>query len=269
MLDCISISSDDGAPVADSSSDIEMIDSSDDDGNLLPSDGAEEVVRLPCDVSELFSRPRLVPRCPGFGLRGGESFDLKDDGDLDLGTVDGRAMAWQHHHTCKPRVWMLSPPCTLFCAFMWLWNRKNMGEAKYQARRQEAELLLNYAIEIALAQLRLGLWFIFEHPDTADSWETAALRHLMAQPLVQESRFDQCRFGLVAPGSQEPIRKRTRLLHNIPSVHTHFGNKFCQCTVPHRQIKGSEAGISLSKYCESYPPKMCQNLLAAISEHLH
>ena len=39
------------------------------------------------DVSELFSRPRLVPRCQSFSLVGGESFDVKDDEELDLGRM--------------------------------------------------------------------------------------------------------------------------------------------------------------------------------------
>lgn len=62
------------------------------------------------DVSELFSRPRLVPRCQYFSLVGGESFDVKDDEELDLGGVNGRASVWSHIRLYQPRVFILSPP---------------------------------------------------------------------------------------------------------------------------------------------------------------
>ena len=87
------------------------------------------------DVCELFSRPRLVPRCGAFGLLGGASFDFKDDSEMDLGTVNGRAEVWQHLETKEPEVAVLSPPCTLFSALMRLWCRNSMGEVKFQSRR--------------------------------------------------------------------------------------------------------------------------------------
>lgn len=220
------------------------------------------------DVCELFSRPRLVPRCGAFGLLGGASFDFKDDSEMDLGTVNGRAEVWQHLETKEPEVAVLSPPCTLFSALMRLWCRNSMGEVKFQSRRLVAERLLLFAVEIAYFQIRMGRYFLFEHPDTADSWQMAGLQDLCHMPGVSVNRFDQCRFGLRAPGTGEPIRKRTRIVHNIPSMNASFQNVFCQCEVPHRRIEGSEAGISLSSYCETYPPELCDAFLRGICREI-
>ena len=47
-----------------------------------------------------------------------------------------------------------------------------------------------------------------------------------------------------------------------------FQNVFCQCEVPHRRIEGSEAGISLSSYCETYPPELCDAFLRGICREI-
>ena len=216
------------------------------------------------DVSELFSRPRLVPRCQFFNLIAGESFDWKDDEEMDLAGVNGRATVWNHINLYAPKVFVLSPPCTLYSALVNMWGRKAMGEAKYQKRREEADRLLSFACEIGLHQLQCRQHFVFEHPDGASSWKTGPLLHLSQQPDVIATRFDQCRFGLRSSGSQQPIRKRTRLLHNVPQLCQAFGDAFCQCTVPHRRIEGSENGVQLSSLCETYPPLMVETMLAAI-----
>lgn len=216
------------------------------------------------DVSELFSRPRLVPRCPFFNLVGGQSFDLKDDEDIDLGTVNGRASIWHHIALCQPKVMVLSPPCTLYSQLMHMWVRKRIGEERYLQRRVQADRLLEFACQVGMHQLRTGGYFIFEHPDGASSWNEGPLVELSRQNGVITSRFDECRFGLVCPGTGQPIRKRTRLLHNLPPLDEIFGNAFCTCEVPHRRIEGSEAGIGLSAYCETYPDRMVEGMLQGI-----
>ena len=139
-----------------------------------------------------------------------------------------------------------------------------MGEAKYQRRRAEADRLLQFSLEIAEYQRRQNLWFLLEHPDGAASWETDAVRRLCGGAGVIVSRFDQCRFGLRCPGTGEPIRKRTRFVHNLPEIDRVFGHAFCTCSTNHRQIQGSEAGVQLSSHCESYPPDMVTAMLSAI-----
>eukprot|EP00435_Cladocopium_sp_Y103_P045429 s3507_g13.t1 len=230
-------------------------------------DEAPVIEILSCDqvdVSEFFSRPRLVPRCQFFDLIPGESFDFKDDEELDLAAVNRRASVWKHIDQYDPRVFLLSPPCTLFSQLMKLWGRQAISEEKYQTRLVTAKQLWEFACEIAKSQLRRGHYFVLEHPDGASSWEEDCAVSLMQQDGVMVSRFDQRRFGLKAPGSRQPIRKRAKLPHNIPGLHITFGDVFCQCQEEHRRIEGSEAGVRVSSFCETYPPDMVEGLLTSI-----
>ena len=85
------------------------------------------------DISEVFSRPRLVPRCAAFHLIGGQSFDWKDDSEMDLAGVNGRATVWAHVNLYEPKVLMLSPPCTLYSQLMQLWAGNRWGRQGIKA----------------------------------------------------------------------------------------------------------------------------------------
>ena len=139
-----------------------------------------------------------------------------------------------------------------------------MGEETFQRRLLEARRLLAFAAEIAAFQMKQNRFFIFEHPDGARSWNESCLTDLQDERQVFVTRFDQCVFGLKCPYTQEPIRKRTRLLTNLPEVNEIFGDKFCQRAVPHRRIEGAEGGIQISSYCETYPPDMVNALLRGV-----
>ena len=213
------------------------------------------------DISEGFSRPRLVPRCAAFHLIGGQSFDWKDDSEMDLAGVNGRATVWAHVNLYEPKVLMLSPPCTLYSQLMELWGRKSMGETRYQSRR------LDFCPSAPSLPITKGnitgtsFWNIQMAPVPG---KKIVWLHISTQPGVFLSRFDQCRFGLRCPYTQEPIRKRTRLVHNIPEVDAIFNNQFCLCEEPHRQIQGAEGGIQISSFCETYPPQMVDALLSGV-----
>lgn len=184
------------------------------------------------DVSEIFSRPRLVPRCQFFNLTAGESFDWKDDEEMDLAGINGRATVWNHIKLYVPKVIVLSPPCTLYSALVNMWGRKAMGEAKYQKRRAEADRLLSFACEIGLHQLRSRQHFVFEHPDGASSWTTGPLLHLSQQPGVIETRFDQCCFGLRSPVASSPFARERVSFTMCPSYIKHLVAPFASAQCP-------------------------------------
>ena len=64
---------------------------------------------------------------------------------------------------------------------------------------------------------------------------------------VQTATFHQCRFGLTSPEGH-PMKKKTGILTNHPGVFKKFNGKFCQCTVEHRAIEGSEGGKKVSTW---------------------
>ena len=47
-----------------------------------------------------------------------------------------------------------------------------------------------------------------------------------------------------------------------------FDGCFCNCTVAHRVIEGSEGRWRLSKLCEQYPQGLCEALAAALAEEV-
>ena len=73
---------------------------------------------------------------------------------------------------------------------------------------RDAAALLTLAMDLAARQVSSGRYFVFEHPATAKSWHTAAVRNVSALTGVRIVTFDQCRYGLVSPAGQ-PMRKRT------------------------------------------------------------
>ena len=176
----------------------------------------------------------------------------------------------------KPRVVIASPPCTMYSALMRLWGFQRMSPAMKRARMAAADRLFGFAIEVIHLQLGAGRGFILEHPATATSWIKPAILKLLSKPTVQLASFDQCRFGLCSPGFQKAIKKRTKLLHNIPSVHATFNGVSCKCLeVPkghgpagnegkHRRIEGSAAGWSMSRWARNYPGPMVDALARAI-----
>ena len=80
--------------------------------------------------------------------------------------------------------------------------------------------------------------------------------------------FDQCATGLVGPNGQ-PIKKRTKLLTNVPEVLERFAGRQCTCAVAHLRIEGSCLGVPLSKYCQVYTPKLCDELLERVRQSVH
>jgi hypothetical protein len=131
-------------------------------------------------------------------------------------------------------------------------------------KQAEGRVLVKFAIELAKIQLAGKRHFLMENPGPSEAWKLPEMIKFLEEHFIHVARFDQCRFGLRSPGSQQPIRKRTRLLHNVPQLCQAFGGAFCQCTVPHRRIEGSENGVQLSSFCETYPPLMVETMLAAI-----
>ena len=93
------------------------------------------------------------------------------------------------------------------------------------------------------------------------------VRALMQEDTVRTAKFDQCQFGLVAPGSKRPMKKRTHIVTNSMNVYKAFHGKFCQNEHTHQVIEGASAGVRLSTAAQHYPEAMVKALsLAFIAE---
>ena len=155
-------------------------------------------------------------------------------------------------------------PCTFYSKLMRLWNFGKMTKAEIRRRGRYADKMLTFAIDCACQQIEGGLGFIFEHPQGATSWNHPKMLALEARPGVQKANFDQCRFGLKAPITGEPIRKTTTIIRHSPGVQHVFHGCRCKCRVPHRRIQGSIGPYKLSVWCQRYHDELVDALLDAI-----
>ncbi len=183
----------------------------------------------------------------------GNSFDITTG--VDLLEVEGRATVWAHLEHHMPRVLVTSAPCTMFSGVMRT-NLNRMDPATTATRWEQTNVLLDFSMERCRYQFDHGRFFLHENPLTASSWRRPSVMALADLPGVCQSDFDQCRFGLRAPATRRPLRKATRLLHNIPDIEKVFGNCRCNCTMLHDRIEGSQAGVRLSQYCQVYGPEL-------------
>ena len=111
-------------------------------------------------------------------------------------------------------------------------------------------------MKVCELQHKSNNFFIFEHPAYADSWKKTCVERIRSLPGVETAMFHQCRFGLRSPGGSL-LRKPTMLTSNVPAIQQNFGKTFCNCSMPHMCIQGSEFGISVALHAAHYPKAMC------------
>jgi hypothetical protein len=210
--------------------------------------------KLQDDLVEVYSPERMVPIAQKVGLRGDLSIDLLTgwnllDPEVQLQVVREIKMR-------RPKVLMMSPPCTWFSGLMNLNWAKISPPIREQGFR-DATLHLEFCMLLADLQESEGRGWVLEHPDAAKSWGNAKVKDRLAHG-SHMARFDQCCFGLVSKVTRTPMRKRTRFMTNIPSVHLHFHSKFCDQTHEHVTVQGSEGGEKRSVWAQRYPQALCE-----------
>ena len=104
---------------------------------------------------------------------------------------------------------------------------------------------------------------MFEHPQRATSWALAIVQEIKNLPGVLCVSFDMCQVGMCSP-MKEPIKKRTVIMTNDRWLARQLQTKQCPRDHVHRRIEGSQKGYSLSKWCQVYPPALCEILTAAL-----
>ena len=185
----------------------------------------------------------------------------------DISTFWGRAQSWGELQHWSPKVLVASPPCTWFSTLQNI-NQRHYTEEDRTHRDKQAMSLLSFAVSCCKSQYDAGRGFIFEHPWKATSWQRQPLVELAGLDGVGSIDFDQCCTGLVGPNGQ-PIKKRTKLLTNIPPVLLRFSQHQCSCSMKHLRIEGACRGIPLARYCQVYTTVLCDEILVCIDEYVH
>lgn len=217
------------------------------------------------DLVEVYSPPRMVLVAKKAGLRADLSIDLLTG--WNLLDQDRRVQVVQQIKARRPKVLMMSPPCTWFSGLMNLnWNK--IGPVVREQAFRDATLHLEFCMLLADLQESEGRGWALEHPDTAKSWNNAKVRMVSSHGALM-SRFDQCMFGLVSKVDKIPMRKRTRFMSNLQPLHASFHGKFCDKQHPHVAVIGAEGGEKRSVWAQRYPPALCEQAVNAFSRHCH
>ncbi len=217
----------------------------------------------PHDFMEFYSPPRVVPKCLGLGLRAWYSFDVTSGHDFTKHC--DRVVGFQLLREHKPTMIMLSPPCTMFSAIQRMWNIKKMSESQYQARMKEAICHIDYSMQLAMLQCHASRYFGFEQPGRASSWDLESVKRVAALPGVVKVAFDMCMFGKVTPFSKQPLKKRTMIMTTHVWLARSLEGHCCDGNHLHIRCMGAEQGITLSKWCQVYPPQLCDTIASSVA----
>jgi hypothetical protein len=213
------------------------------------------------DLMEIYSPERMTVEARALGLRAELSIDLLTGWNLLDDEVRQRVVK---EISCRrPRVLMMSPPCTWFSGLMNLNWSKIKPAVREQAMR-DATLHLEFCMLLADIQESNHRGWAFEHPDSAKSWQNAKVKSWMHRGAFI-ARFDQCMFGLVSKVDGVRMKKRTRFMTNIKQLYDAFDKKVCDKTHEHVAVQGSEGGEKRSVWAQRYPQGLCETAVRAFA----
>lgn len=215
------------------------------------------------DVMEIFSPPRIVPVAQQHGLRASMSIDLQTGWNLQV--PDDRLRLVHEVRARRPRVIIMSPPCTWFGSLVHT-NWKRMQCAKRECELQKATMNVEFCMFLAEEQHRHDRGFVMEHP-----WASSVKKLKRVQDVARFAkfaRFDQCQFGLKSKVLCTAHLKPTFFLTNIESVYSKFHGVRCQGGHDHAILEGHEGGQKRTAHAQCYPIELCTALCEALVEHL-
>ena len=230
----------------------------------VPTPGETEFLVATIDIAEFYSPPRVLPVARSWGQRGHLSFDILTGWDFNSAAL--RDLSVRLLYQLSIRLVILSPPCTAFSELQRLWNFKRMTPESIRANWEQGMVFLRHSMDCAMAQVRRGAFFLFEHPARASSWRTPEVQRVLGQPGVVVVSFDQCMLGLKSKVHGMPMRKRTKIATNALVLAERFSSPRCRCNRSHvhQTIQGSEGGVRRSVWAQMYPPGMVDLLAQPI-----
>ena len=138
-----------------------------------------------------------------------------------------------------------------------------------KCRWNEAMTFIHVTVQVLEYILSIGGFFVFEHPAGASSWQLPIILELqkrrgMNDQVPPMSLWASVTYYQATHSKIHPFF----VLTNSMKVAQRFDGCFCNCTVAHRVIEGSEGRWRLSKLCEQYPQGLCEALAAALAEEV-
>jgi hypothetical protein len=91
-------------------------------------------------------------------------------------------------------------------------------KATFEKEKQKAVKHIVFCLKLFQLQRTRGAYFLFEHPESADSWQIPELVEFARLEGVMTQVADQCMYGLVSPTGNGkevlPAKKPTRFMSN-------------------------------------------------------
>ena len=124
---------------------------------------------------------------------------------------------------------------------------------RLQRELPEAQLHVDFSMELLQEQLNRRDHGLHEHPDTATSWELASVKKFLERDEVLLVQSHLCRFGLKL---RERLSKKSTLFATSSDHVAARLQKLCQCTTEHQQLMSG-----LPHEAEVYPPALVAAIL--------
>ena len=208
-------------------------------------------------VAEIYNPGCFGKLAAKYNLTPGKVFDIRLG--YDLRNPKTQKEVKNYIKSVRPGLILLAPPCRLFSRLQNLSKNKretNMSLMnKYLTDREEAQQMLDFAIEVCRLCLQLGIKFVFEHPYAASSWRQPKMEQLLQDERVYFSRADQCQYGLRGE-SGELHRKSTGFATNDGNIYEKLQRK-CLGDHEHEHIIGG----SRSRRSQEYPDELLRSIL--------
>ena len=216
-------------------------------------------VQLPSPfVTEIYTDTEPVAKAARRqGLLAGDSLTLSSGWDFRL----------EHHRKkgilkvkeTKPYLVILAFPCGPWSQLQALNPAHDL-----QRMREEALILVQFAIEVAQLQLRGKRHYLMENPRGSLAWKLEVLQTFMLETDALTVTVDMCRFGLRALDG-ELHRKATQLVTSMQALVSAFLDKRCTGDHPHTPVMGES---KVSSAAGHYTPEFAESVVqAALKQH--
>ncbi len=221
------------------------------------------------DVSEIYSRPRVMAYAQKLGLAPGFALDLctadpNDGTPWDFDVPARRDKVLLRVQTEQPKLLIGSPMCTAFSLLQDLSKGKgNIEEKKRLLAR--ATKHVHFCITLYWERFQNGRYFLHQHPDSATSWQRPAMIQLLMHPDVIRTEGHMCTYGMKFKDAKEEgvVMKPTGWATNSPyiaeQVSVLSSNRWRGTKHRHVHLISGRA-----KAAEVYPPALCTAILKGL-----
>ena len=213
-------------------------------------------------VAEVFSPPRFAPVVQDAGFQA-VSFDIKNGWDFTKASV--RNQVEQDLKDNPPELLVLCPPCTDEGGWFHL-NSCYMTPLEYLQRKARSRAFIRFCARLFRNQVEAGGRAVFEHPSGSRLWTYPEMLALCRKHPVL--KLHMCRFGLRLPGSDNFIRKSTKLLvthSDMESLAKQCPGKTCPKHQCHDVIAGQHSSVgSISQFAGQYTPEFVRAVLETV-----